>query len=170
MDVESLSGVEFQGWYAQYTGSSSSYTNMGRDYMYTNKLSIHAEIYREDWSAKQVALSCTETGGYALTTQNGNFIFWLYESGVGYKTPTSTKSLSTGWHTFDLVFDGTYAMLYIDDTLEATSAAFTNGIGYHSSNSLILGGEALKQLWVFIIAPLVGGALAAVVYNYLNKD
>lgn len=36
--------------------------------------------------------------------------------------------------------------------------------------ALFLGGEALKQVWVFIVAPLVGGALAALVYNYLNKE
>ena len=36
--------------------------------------------------------------------------------------------------------------------------------------ALFLGGEALKQVWVFIIAPLVGGALAAVVFNYLNRE
>jgi len=34
--------------------------------------------------------------------------------------------------------------------------------------ALFLGGEALKQVWVFIVAPLVGGALAAYVYKYLN--
>ena len=34
--------------------------------------------------------------------------------------------------------------------------------------ALFLGGEALKQVWVFIIAPLVGGALAACIFNYLN--
>ena len=31
--------------------------------------------------------------------------------------------------------------------------------------ALLVGGEALKQLWVFIVAPLVGGALSAVVWN-----
>lgn len=34
--------------------------------------------------------------------------------------------------------------------------------------ALFLGGTALKQVWVFIVAPLVGGALAAYVYKYLN--
>lgn len=29
---------------------------------------------------------------------------------------------------------------------------------------------ALSQLWIFIVAPLVGGALAAVVFGCLNKD
>ncbi len=34
--------------------------------------------------------------------------------------------------------------------------------------AIFLGGEAFKQIWVFILAPLVGGALAAFVYKYLN--
>jgi aquaporin Z len=33
--------------------------------------------------------------------------------------------------------------------------------------ALIVGGDALKQLWVFIVAPLVGGVVAALVYKYL---
>ena len=33
--------------------------------------------------------------------------------------------------------------------------------------ALLLGGEALGQVWVFIVAPLVGAALAAVVYKGL---
>lgn len=35
--------------------------------------------------------------------------------------------------------------------------------------AIFLGGEALKQVWVFIVAPFVGSALAAVVYKFLNK-
>lgn len=36
--------------------------------------------------------------------------------------------------------------------------------------ALFLGGEALQQVWVFIVAPFVGAALAAVVFKYLNKQ
>ena len=36
--------------------------------------------------------------------------------------------------------------------------------------ALFLGGEAIKQVWVFIVAPFVGAALSAVVYNFLNKE
>lgn len=37
--------------------------------------------------------------------------------------------------------------------------------------AVLMGGDALSCLWVFILAPLVGGALAAVVYNFLTgKD
>ena len=35
--------------------------------------------------------------------------------------------------------------------------------------ALFIGGKALKQLWVFIIAPLVGSAIASYTYKYLNK-
>lgn len=38
--------------------------------------------------------------------------------------------------------------------------------------ALFVGGDALANVWVFILAPLVGGALAAVVYKFLasKKD
>lgn len=35
--------------------------------------------------------------------------------------------------------------------------------------AVILGGEALKQVWVFIVAPLVGAALATFTFKFLNK-
>ena len=34
--------------------------------------------------------------------------------------------------------------------------------------AIFLGGEALSQVWVFIVAPFIGSALAAVAYKYLN--
>jgi len=34
--------------------------------------------------------------------------------------------------------------------------------------ALFVGGEALKQVWVFILAPLVGALIAAYVFKYLN--
>jgi len=35
--------------------------------------------------------------------------------------------------------------------------------------ALLAGGDALKDVWVFIVAPLVGAALAAIVFNCLIK-
>ena len=35
--------------------------------------------------------------------------------------------------------------------------------------ALFTGGQVLGQVWVFIIAPLVGGAIAAIVYRCLNR-
>lgn len=34
--------------------------------------------------------------------------------------------------------------------------------------ALIMGGEALKQVWLFIVAPLIGSALATLVYRNVN--
>ena len=35
--------------------------------------------------------------------------------------------------------------------------------------ALFVGGEALSSVWVFIVAPLIGGVLAALVYNFLTS-
>ena len=35
--------------------------------------------------------------------------------------------------------------------------------------AIFAGGEALSQVWIFIVAPLIGGALAAVVYSFLEN-
>ena len=35
--------------------------------------------------------------------------------------------------------------------------------------AIFLGGTALKQVWVFIVAPFVGSVLAALTYKFLNK-
>ena len=36
--------------------------------------------------------------------------------------------------------------------------------------ALFLGGDALKQVWVFIVAPFVGSTLAAYTFKFLNKE
>lgn len=36
--------------------------------------------------------------------------------------------------------------------------------------ALLLGGQALSQVWVFLIAPLAGSALAVAVYQWLNSQ
>jgi aquaporin Z len=36
--------------------------------------------------------------------------------------------------------------------------------------ALFVGGEALANVWVFIVAPLVGGVLAALCYGFLSKE
>lgn len=36
--------------------------------------------------------------------------------------------------------------------------------------AIILGGKALSQVWVFIIAPMIGAVLASIIYNITNKN
>ncbi|WP_262709459.1 aquaporin Z [Acetobacteroides hydrogenigenes] len=35
--------------------------------------------------------------------------------------------------------------------------------------ALIVGGEALSQVWLFLLAPIIGGIVAALVWNYIIK-
>ena len=36
--------------------------------------------------------------------------------------------------------------------------------------AVLVGGQALSQVWVFIVAPFVGSAIAAFTYKFLNKE
>ena len=36
--------------------------------------------------------------------------------------------------------------------------------------AVIMGGEALSQVWLFIVAPCIGAILSALVFKYLNKE
>ncbi|MGN1201060.1 MAG: InlB B-repeat-containing protein, partial [Candidatus Caccovivens sp.] len=140
-------GYTFGGWYAS---TASTAINYGRDYMYTDKISIHLSAYMSDWSQYSSRLiSCTEGGGWNIEPLNGCINFACYDSGNGYKSATSTTtfaSLASGWHDFDLIFDGTYAYGYLDGVKIATSSSYSSGkIGYNSTNSIFIGSEATSS-------------------------
>ena len=47
------------------------------------------------------------------------------------------------------------------------------GTSVNPARSLVAvfaGGDALKALWVFLVAPMIGAALAAVIYGFLAKE
>ena len=48
------------------------------------------------------------------------------------------------------------------------------GMSYQSGtlnwSALFEGGVALKRLWIFIVGPFVGGALAAGVWKFIGRD
>lgn len=44
------------------------------------------------------------------------------------------------------------------------------GVGRDLADSIVGTGENLGSIWLYIVGPLIGGALAAVVFNYLNPD
>jgi len=136
----------------EHTFNGSNYLNLGRTYMYTDKLYLSVEAYMSDWSVyandAQRIISCTEGGGWNIesATSHKNIEFAIYDSGVGYKSIVTDKawsSLSAGWHKFELSFDGQYARGYVDGILLGTSQKFSSGrIGYHSSNGVFVGAEA----------------------------
>lgn len=87
------------------------------------------------------------------------FIFVLTILGV-----TSKKE---NGHTVGIVIGLTLMLVHL------MGIAFT-GTSVNPARSLapavLQGGEALSQVWVFIVAPLLGSALASLVYKYVLKD
>ena len=155
-DVPSKTGYTYVGWRVgkrlideKTFNGSSDYINLGRTYMYTNKITVMARAYMDDWTQYKNGMriiSCTEGGGWNLE-QGGEYLqFAIYDSGVGYRVAKSNISfanLASGWHTFVATFDGEYARLYIDGIGVGKSAKFSSGkIGYHASNSILVGAEA----------------------------
>ncbi|MBR3673598.1 MAG: InlB B-repeat-containing protein [Clostridia bacterium] len=160
-------GYTFQGWYAQFNGSNS-FINYGRQYMYSDKISIHLSAYMADWSTYGNVISCTEGGGWnieAADSGSGRIQFANYDYAKGYKVATATTtfaSLSSGWHDFDLVFDGNYVYGYLDGVKIAQSAQYESKyIGYNATNSIFIGAEAGQD----------GSAPAGVTYgSYFNGN
>ena len=155
-DVPSKTGYTYVGWRVgkrlideKTFNGSSDYVNLGRTYMYTDKITVMARAYMDDWTQYKNGMriiSCTEGGGWNLEP-NGDYLqFAIYDSGVGYKAAKSNISfanLASGWHTFVANFDGEYARLYIDGIGVGKSEKFSSGkIGYHASNSILVGAEA----------------------------
>ena len=155
-DVPSKTGYTYVGWRVgkrlideKTFNGSSDYVNLGRTYMYTDKITVMARAYMDDWTQYKNdmrIISCTEGGGWNLEPGGEYIQFAIYDSGVGYKVAKSNISfanLASGWHTFVATFDGEYARLYIDGIGVGKSAKFSSGkIGYHASNSILVGAEA----------------------------
>ena len=53
----------------------------------------------------------------------------------------------------------------VPGTLLSTSVNPARSLG----QALLAGGQALEDLWVFILAPLAGALLAALVYRVFNR-
>ena len=145
-------GYTFKNWYFNATGTN--YLNLGRQYMYTDKISIHLDAYMDDWGnfgpGDMRLISCAEGGGWNIETNNassdGCIVFTMYDAGVGYKTVTTSikwSSLAPGWHSFDVRFDGTKMFASVDGSVVGTSANFSSGeIGYNETNAIFVGAEA----------------------------
>ena len=135
---------------AQEFDGVDDYINIGRDKMYSDKITIAFNAYMDDWSDygsnNMRLISCTETGGWNFESNSGKIHFSIYDKGYGYKSITVDKSWSTlesGWHSFVSTFDGKKAYLYIDNVLLGTSANFSSGlIGYNANNAIFIGAEA----------------------------
>ena len=87
------------------------------------------------------------------------FVFVIAILGVTSKTENGAVA--------GLVIGLTLTLVHIlGIALTGTSVNPARSIG----SAVFAGGEALKNVWVFIVAPLAGGVLAAIVYKFLSKE
>lgn len=106
-------------------------------------------------SASYVGLSM---GGAIVVEIILTFVFLLTILGVTAKAKTGTVA--------GLVIGLCLAFVHIlGIPLTGTSVNPARSFG----PALLLGGQALSQVWVFIVAPLIGAALAAIVWNAVCK-
>ena len=145
LPIPTKDGYNFLGWYYDLT-QDNDYINYARDYMYTDSLSIHFSAYMNNWENYTSMISSDHQGGLNIDSSNGKISFSCYDSGVGYKNAESEvewSSLTSGWHEFDMIFDGEYFSGYLDGQKIATSERFESGkIGYNINNSLFIGAKA----------------------------
>ncbi|MEG0785396.1 MAG: MIP family channel protein [Christensenella sp.] len=107
------------------------------------------------------ALSSVEIsmGGAFIVEIVLTFVFVITVLGV-----TSSEKMSS---VAGLVIGLTLAFVHIMGIpLTGTSVNPARSFG----PALLLGGEALNQVWLFIVAPLIGAAIAALVWMFLTKN
>lgn len=87
-----------------------------------------------------------------------SFIFLIVVFGAtSPKAPSGFAGVAIGW---------ALAMIHmVGIPITGTSVNPARSFG----PALIVGGEALSQVWLFILAPIIGGILAALVWNYALK-
>lgn len=134
---------------ARFNGSR--YIRLPRRAMISKAMTVSFWAYMDDWTDFNNGMrlvSCTESGGWNFENSNGSIRCAIYDGNASAYTHTAAYSLSnisSGWHHFALVFDGSYARMYIDAVQCGISDQFSgapNGrIGYNSSNRILIGAE-----------------------------
>lgn len=148
LPVPTKSGATFQKWIYD---TSANHLTLDTSFKYTGKISIHLEAYMDMWdNSTKTLISCTNNSGWNIegyASNNYKIKMNMWDGGANaYRTVLSDKQwkdLSPGWHSFDIIFDGTYGYLYIDGALEGKTGAFTGTLTYpDADNNIIIGREA----------------------------
>ena len=138
------------GGYLTFNGSSNYVT--ATNLTPSSLVSINAWIYMADWTVATVGtfVSNADADGtirYQIGLNNAS-----YASSLGaiikYATGTlvvsyAKSSLTAGWHSVIVTFDGLNARMYVDSTLVSTSSTLstTTALDYSSTNTLGLGAK-----------------------------
>ena len=141
----------FKWWYARFNGVNE-WVNYWREYMYTDKLSIHFSAYMDDRSSYgnnnsyYGPISSDENGWWSVYSYSWNIAIRGYDPDNWRIIGTSNikwKDLNPWLHDFDIVFDGQYMYGYLDGEKIVESEQFESGnIKYHAKNSIIVWWDA----------------------------
>lgn len=133
-----------------FEGGEGKFIALDKSLKYEKKFTVNIWAYMNNWADygndTMRIISCTEDGGWNLESSEGKIIFAIYDYGNGYRHASSDSKwadLGSGWHMFTLIFDGSYAKLYIDSVYHASTGKFTGGkVKYNSTNTIFIGAEA----------------------------
>ena len=126
---------------------SDSYIQINQPTFLTSTITINVWAYKEDWTTNtsERIISCTESGGWqiSLDSQSGNqrdYVRLCFYAGGNYRwVYVKRNTLSSGWHMFTGVYDGTKVYLYIDGVF-ANSTDASGSITYGNTR-LCFGAE-----------------------------
>ena len=127
----------------------------------------------------QVLGAITGTGILFLILNNTDFgVAALGANGYGTLSASGITLLGAIVTEVVLTFIFIYTILGVtSDSKKANIAGIVISLTGTSVNparslapAIFLGGEALKQVWVFIVAPFVGSFIAAMVFKTLNEE
>ena len=129
--------------------SNNSFNTLSQQYKYTNNLSIHIEVYMENWMdiVNSQIMSCTEGGGWGLgymanTVGHGFEVHTGSYSGFDLGFGTEGKFPNNSWHSFDIIFSNGVFDIYVDGEKKGSQTASSSTISYNSSNTIFVGAEA----------------------------
>lgn len=138
---------EVAGWY--YDSTKTSYINYGTGRAVQGNMRIYfwtdASTYTQGGSTSNPCsiFSCAQSGGFALTNENGNWEFQVHD-GSGWKVAgVAASSISAGYHEWCCIISRTnkWIRLYLDGTLKKETALTNASISYGSTKNLLLGAE-----------------------------
>lgn len=157
----------------RYSGSyelTEAYMRIGSSGKVRDAITINIWAKMDNWSeySSQTMrmFSCTESGGWCLSSTGGKFAIWMGvgESSNSYFTILSNQTISSlsGWHMFTITYDGYQVKFYIDGQLDVASNP--NGskipIYYNQDNGIFIGAEASGNPYTFEAGTIFKGKLS----------
>ena len=155
-----------------YEMTGTSYINCGKPYDYiidgSEEFTVNMWAYKDTWDTSTQIYSCTESGGFSLSTGNNSVTCYchvygassvltnssgetitnskgdpiLLSTSASYITFTQSHTLSSGWHMFTMVYTKKGLKLYVDGNLIKNATSSSIGVHYNKNCNLFIGAEA----------------------------